>query len=320
MKTPLILLLSFALPALGQDPANPATPAKPPADLPPREDREAILAMAGSHEITFHFEETTAVSPDYRLRTKAYDEDAREIIAVVEDRPTRITLQHLLVTEDEQGEPYVIKHWAQVWTWQDTELLDYTGEDGIHEWRKVRLSEEQAAGTWSQLVTQVDDTPRYEGYGRWTHARGESSWQSEPTRRPLPRREYSKRDDYDYLLVTNRHTLTPGGWAHFQDNRKVVDREGGPVHVLCFETGLNTYTRAEVPHGEAAEAWWSEHGPFWDEVRNFWVSAGEEAGRSFAYTTHKDGESLRKLLKRFQSSPPATAELSAALQPYLILR
>lgn len=304
MKAPLLPLL-LALPAL--------------AGEPPAEDRAAILAMAGTHSVTFHFEETTAIAEGYTLRSKPYDEDATEVIVVVEDTPARITLQNLLVVPDrKQGGTRVIKHWAQVWTWEDRQLLDYMGEDGDHLWRKVELSPEQAAGTWSQLVTQVDDTPRYEGYGRWTHQRGESSWESAPTRRPLPRREYSKRDDYDYLLVTNRHTLTPGGWIHLQDNRKVVDRDGEPARVLCLESGLNTYTRSESPDAHAALDWWKEHGAFWNGVREFWIESGEAAPSRFTYTTFTNDEPLSKLIGRLEKQPPAPAEVAAALRPYVV--
>lgn len=304
MNVTSLILLGLALPAVA---AN-----------PPAQDREAILGMAGTHKVTFRFEETAQVAPDYELKNGFYEADATEVVEVVEDTPTRITLQHLLVVGGEDKEPTVIKHWAQIWTWQDTEILDYCGSDDIHEWNKVTLKPAEVEGTWSQLVTQVDDTPRYESFGRWTHDAGESSWQSEPTRRPLPRREYTKRDDYDYLLVTNRHTLTNRGWVHFQDNRKVVDRDGEPRTVLCFETGLNRYVREEDPKAELARSWWNEHGEFWGEVREFWETSGEQAPQSFAYTTSKNGESLSKLLKRMQEKPPAPEEISAALQPYVI--
>lgn len=286
---------------------------------PSPEDRAAILKLAGTHDITFHFEETAAVAPDYTLKTKAYDESATEAIVVAEDTPTRITLQHLLLVSGKES-PRIIKHWAQVWTWEDTEILDYAGTDGDHLWQKIQLSDDQAAGTWSQLITQVDDSPRYEGYGRWVHENGESYWESGPTRRPLPRRESSKRDDYDYLTVTNRHTLTPTGWIHEQDNRKVVDRENKPAQVLCHEYGLNTYTRSENNDAEVALNWWRENHLFWDSVRTVWIDSGESASKSFTYTTFKNGESLSKLIDRLEKEQAASDIIVKALQPYLIVQ
>lgn len=288
------------------------------ADGPPAKDREAILAMAGTHSVTFHFHETVAIAPGYKLKKKPYDETATELIQIVEDTPERIALQNLLVVPGKDGKPVVIKHWAQIWTWRDTELLDYCGSEEDHEWKRVNLTKEQAKGTWSQLVTQIDDTPRYEGYGKWVHENGESYWESKPTRRPLPRREYSKRDDYDYLLVTNRQTLTPNGWVHEQENRKVVSREGEPVHTLCHEFGINTYTRTDLKDADAAIAWWRENGEFWDTVRDFWIESGESARTSFSYSTFEGGEGLSKVLGRLEKEKPAPEQVISALQPFVV--
>ncbi len=290
------------------------------ASEPSAKDREAILSMAGVFTVHFSFHETAAIAPGYELKKKPYEETATEVIQVVEDSPTRIALQNLLVVPGKDGKPVVIKHWAQIWTWQDTELLDYSGAGDDLAWGRVSLTPEQARGTWSQLVTQIDDTPRYEGYGKWIHERGESYWQGLPTRRPLPRREYSKRDDYDYLVVTNRHALTPDGWVHEQDNRKVVDREGGPVRTLCHESGINTYTRTESEDAAAALAWWREHGEFWDTVRRFWIESGEHAGTTFSYSTHENGEGLSKLLTRLEREKPAPDAIVRALKPFVISR
>ena len=305
MNATLPLLVALTLPVL--------------AGSPPEKDRESILAMAGTHKVTFRFEETAAVAQGYELKNGFYEADATELVEVVENTPNRITLQHLLAVVVD-GETKVIKHWAQIWTWQDTEILDYCGSEDIHEWNKLTLKPEEVEGTWSQLVTQVDDTPRYESFGRWIHKDGESSWESQETRRPRPRREYTKRDDYDYLQVTNRHTLTNRAWVHFQDNRKVVDREGEDVRVLCFESGVNRYVRNDDPKAQMAKAWWQENREFWDEVREFWVESGEKAPRSFAYTTSKNGEALSALLKRMQARPPAAEEIASALQPYVIAK
>jgi hypothetical protein len=290
------------------------------AAQPPAADREAILAMAGTYHIDFRFQETVAIDPEYDLVTKPYTEEALEVVKVVENTPERIALQHLLVVEGKEGKPMVIKHWAQIWTWQDTHILDYSGEEELHEWDVLTLSAEEAAGTWSQLVTQIDDSPRYEGFGKWTHARGESSWESSPTRRPLPRREYTVRDDYDYLLGTNRHTLTKDGWVHFQDNRKVVDRGGEDARVLCFEAGLNTYTRRDSELTAVAEAWWEKHGDFWDGVRAFWTESGERAPTFFAYTESKNGETLGKLISRLEKDHSSPESTTAALAPFIIAK
>ena len=301
MQRQLLLLLATAIPVLGN---------------PPAADRNAILAMAGTFKVTFDFTETAAIAPGYKPLSKPYREEAIEVVEIAEDTPEKITLQHLLVIEGKSGGPKVIKHWAQVWTWQDTRILDYSGSDGDDLWQRRTLSANDASGHWSQLVTSVDDTPRYEGIGKWTHDGGESSWTSQPTRRPLPRREYEKRDDYDYLLATNRHTITANGWIHSQDNRKVVDRDGEKL-VLSFETGLNQDTRTESEIARKASEWWAEHKVVWNPIREFWVEAGEMDGETFSYRTTEGGVGLSRKFSELEKSKPAPAAIIKALTPYL---
>lgn len=288
------------------------------AGTPPEEDRRAILAMAGRFKVSFNFEETFPVAPGYKPLSKPYHEEAVEVVEVVEDTPERISLQHLLVVGSE-GKSHVIKHWAQIWTWEDTKLLDYCGSEGKDAWLRREVSADEAKGKWSQLVTSVDDTPRYEGLGKWVHEFGESSWTSESTRRPLPRREYEARDDYDYLIVLNRHSLTPTGWVHSQDNRKVVDREGKKF-ILAHETGLNLYNKTDDAIAEQAVTWWKENGKVWDTIRNFWIDAGQQSGPKFEFQTTLDGMSLRKKFSELEKEKPEPKAVVEALTPFLSAR
>jgi hypothetical protein len=283
---------------------------------PPEEDRRAILSMAGNFKVTFDFEETVAIAPDYQPGSKPYHEEGLEAVIVAEDTPGRITLQHLLVVSGKEGKPHVIKHWAQVWTWEDTRILDYAGSDGVDEWKRHEVAAAAAKGKWSELVTSVDDTPRYESLGRWVHESGESSWTSEPTRRPLPRREYGHRDDYDYLAGTNRYSLTPNGWAHFQDNRKVVDRNDRKF-ILAHEKGLNRYTRSDDPLAEKAIAWWNEHAVVWNPIRNFWIDAGQQPGPVFTFLTTQNGVGLSRKFSELEKTKPAAEAVVRELTPYL---
>jgi len=229
----------------------------------PAPDREAILAMAGTYEVSFRFEETASFLPDYQIK-QPYTASALEIIVVDEENSNRIVLQHLLQTE--HG---IIKHWRQDWLYENRILWEFQGNQT---WKKRELSEEEAAGTWTQRVFQVDDSPRYEAIGRWHHQGGVSQWTSTPTSRPLPRREYTKRDDYDILRAVNRHTLTSSGWIHEQDNDKLVSRTG-PEYILAREWGLNSYVRTDATLGAEARQWWRDHRPFWLAVRKEWDSS-----------------------------------------------
>lgn len=231
------------------------------ADADIEKDRAAILAMAGAYTVGFHFEETVAIEPGYELK-EPYETTAEvELVEVLENQPRFISLQHILVTEGR-----VVKHWRQDWKYENRDLVEFAANGT---WNHHTLSAEEAAGTWSQSVFEVDDSPRYQGYGRWQHGDGLSNWESNWTWRPLPRREYTKRDDYDVLVARNRHTLTHTGWVHEQDNYKLVLRDG-KRNILVRETGLNTYDHIDQAKADAARGYWTRTKDFWADVRGQW--------------------------------------------------
>lgn len=258
----------------------------------PEADRRAILAMAGEYKVTFQFEETVATQPGYRLRDP-YHAEAAEFVQVVEDRGDFISLQHVLVLHADSEEPRVVKHWRQDWTFEDTELLAYRGH---RTWEHQSIRPEQARGTWTQAVYQVDDSPRYESYGAWTHTGERSAWESQPTWRPLPRREYSKRSDYDVMVARNRHTITPQGWVHEQDNHKLVlGDDGQPSRVIAHESGLNVYDRTDDVDFSAGRRYWDRTASFWRDVRSLWRDAFERHG-TVALRGEVDGQRLHAAL------------------------
>jgi hypothetical protein len=238
-------------------------------------DRRAILAMAGPYRVSFDFLETYALTEDPAELDVPYQSWATEYVYVVEDRGDFISLQHVMVMFFEGGEfegPLVTKHWRQDWTFQDRDLHVYRGHG---RWERKRPSEAEARGAWSQAVFQVDDSPRYEALGRWQHDGNLSFWQSETTWRPLPRREFSVRSDYQALVGTNRHVITPTGWIHEQENAKRrVPAPGGGVDTepryLSKEIGLNRYLRIRDHDFSAGDSYWEKTSPYWREVRAAW--------------------------------------------------
>lgn len=230
-------------------------------------DRKAILAMAGEYRVKFQFHETVAVKSGYELK-EPYTSNADELVTVVADTGKFISLQHVLVVTGEDGRKRVVKHWRQDWRYEDTTLLEYRGH---RVWQRTELSPEQIKGKWSQSVWQVDDSPRYDGVGEWVHTGERSAWESGETWRPLPRREYTKRTDYQVLVASNRHTITPAGWVHEQDNYKlVVDDQHQPVEVLAHEAGLNVYDRCDDVDLAAGHAYWRATAAYWQDVRETW--------------------------------------------------
>jgi len=230
-------------------------------------DREAILDMAGEYKVTFRFEESVPLKEGYTL-AKPYNAWGREIVEVIRDDGRTIRLQHILLVDGTN----VVKHWRQDWTYEDAELYEYVAH---LTWRPRRRSEEDVKGMWSQKVYQVDDSPRYAGWGRWTHRANLSYWESEQTWRPLPRRERTKRDDYDVLVSRNRHTLTPFGWVHEQDNYKLV-MGGGEEPILAREFGLNQYERIDDHDFSPCRAYWTATKAFWAIVRGYWERIFEQ--------------------------------------------
>lgn len=259
-------------------------------------DRQAILAMAGPYRTTFDFLEVVGFQTDFEPAAP-YQSWGTEYVYVVEDRGDFISLQHIMVMvyEDEQGnvsEPMVMKHWRQDWEYEKQDLLVYAG-NGRFEHKK--LSKDEVAGSWAQSVYQVDDSPRYESIGRWEHLPNFSSWESEETWRPLPRRESSVRDDYDVLIGTNRHTIIPHGWVHEQANYKTVLNEAGEpageTPYLSKELGVNRYRLIKDFEFGPGDRYWELTAQYWEDVREEWNRIIED-NKSFVLEKSVDGVPL----------------------------
>ena len=232
------------------------------------EDRKAILSLAGCHTVTFKFGETFSPIADYQYHDR-YFESGTEFVTVAENTENRIVLQHLLVVSDSM----IIKHWRQDWLFENTELLKFISDD---KWEKVTLTKEQVKGQWTQRVGQVDDSPRYEGTATWVHVDGNHCWESVADA-PLPRREWTKRSDYNVLKRDNKIILTKdGGWLHEQDNQKIIRTEGKKDSLICWEKGIERFT--DLPEGKCIGAikWWDINKNYWSDVRTVWQNIQTE--------------------------------------------
>ena len=230
-----------------------------------KQDNEAIKEMCGCFEIDFKFSETFQYSNDSNYsKSKNYNAKALEYAKLIKDEKGHISIQHLLVMGD-----YVIKHWRQDWVYQNKDLLKY---DGNNNWKYISKNKKDVKGQWTQKVYQVDDSPRYEGSATWVHMDGKSYWENS-SYAPLPRREYTKRDDYNIMIRGNRHEITKYGWVHDQDNFKVVrDSESNSEVIIASEKGFNTYTRVDESKCKEAINWWDENNEKWSLVLEKWNS------------------------------------------------
>ena len=238
-------------------------------------DRETILAMAGDFKVTFDMQESTAWMDGYTPLDRKIS-GGYESVRVIEDTGTRIVLQHLLVTGDDAN-PYVVKHWRQDWEYQPNKILTFTGGDS---WEWTAVPEKMRAGRWSQTVYQVDDSPRYAGWGQWETTHGVKRWRSNWTARPLARRDAIRNPVYDRYMGINRHQLTPTGWIHWQDNTKLMPAQDGSGEMVPVvqEYVLNTYERFDGYNVAAAEAYWDKTKDYWDAVRAKWDEVAEANG------------------------------------------
>lgn len=223
-------------------------------------DIQAIKDMCGCYEVEFNFAETFSPIKDYEFHDN-YRSGALEYVFPVEESKDKIVLQHLLVI----GDTMIIKHWRQDWIFENTDLYSFHKDNT---WKYQELDKSDVKGQWTQKVYQVDDGPRYEGTATWVHVDGKSYWEAKSDA-PLPRREFSKRDDYNVMARENRHEITEYGWLHEQDNQKVL-REDGEDKVLAWEKGWNTYTKTEDDKCSVAKEWWDEHQAYWADVRTVW--------------------------------------------------
>ena len=230
-----------------------------------KKDREAILNMCGCFEINFNFSETFnfSVKDDY-VGSEVYQSYALELALPIVNNKNKISIQHLLIL-GYGVEKSIIKHWREDWLYQNTHLYLFKG-DRI--WESENLIKKAVKGQWTQKVYQVDDSPRYEGTSSWVHVDGKSFWENE-TIAPLPRREYTKRSDYNLMKRENRIEITDYGWIHKQNNSKVLKTEFESV-ILAKEIGSSPYKKVNHDRCNSAKEWWNTNQTKWNSIREEW--------------------------------------------------
>ena len=299
------------------------------ADLDDRErDRRAILAMAGDYRTSFDFIETVGFTEGYQPRAP-YQSWGTERVYVVTNEPEFVSLQHIIVMHfvDDDGfesDAMVVKHWRQDWQYEDAEVHAFQGRGAF---LRRELNQSSREGAWTQTVYQVDDSPRYEAVGRWAHASGVSYWQSDDRRRPLPRREFSVRDDYQALYGSHRITITPAGWTQEEDALKLVlddnNRPSSSQPYLAREAGLSRYDRVLDYDFSAGDDYWKETGAFWSRVRHYW-DALYKAESEFSFVKSVDGMPMFMALfgmagKEFESKADMDEAIAALLASYVTI-
>lgn len=248
-------------------------------------DRKAILAMTGDYRVRFDFTETVSFLKDYRVAEPSRS-GGYEVVRVIEDTGTFISIQHILVIEAGE-EKFPIKHWRQDWRYEPESVLIFIGGNA---WENRVIPEAERDGKWSQTVYQVEDSPRYGALGGWDHSNGISAWTPPAELRPLPRREATVREDYYGVLAVNRHAITWDGWVHEQDNSKLALIDG-QQRIIAREQGVNTYRHYADFDENVALDYWNATKDFWAAVRAEW-SAFEKPGTTFGLTVKGEPEPI----------------------------
>lgn len=264
------------------------------------QDRKAILAMSGEYSVSFKFMETATFRANYELK-KPYTSAAKEIVEVIEDSGKRIDMQHILLAG-----PRVVKHWRQTWIYEPEFIYEFKGHKT---WVPRKLSSAESKGAWAQIVSQVDDSPRYASVARWSHVQNRSTWEAQAWR-PLPRREYTTRSDYHVLVARNRHTITPTGWLHEQDNYKLVlgQKENA---IIAQEIGFNIYDRTSSVDFTKVRDYWAATNVFWNDVRGIWSGVMDGSKTLKLKKTWKNLKLFQHLFSQARKAGKAPAERDA---------
>ena len=297
------------------------------AGLDDRErDRRAILAMAGDYRTSFDFIETIGFTEGYQPRAP-YQSWGTERVYVVANEPEFVSLQHIIVmhfldADGFESDAMVVKHWRQDWQYEDSAVHAFQGRGAFS---RRALDDDSRAGAWTQTVYQVDDSPRYEAVGRWTHAPGVSYWQSDDRRRPLPRREFSVRDDYQALYGSHRITITPAGWTQEEDALKLVldenNRPSASQPYLAREAGVSRYDRVLDYDFSAGDDYWRDTSAFWSRVRHYWTALYQDESE-FSFVKAVDGMPMFMALfgmagEHFESATAMDEAIEALLGTYV---
>ena len=227
-------------------------------------DIEAIRKMTGCYKVEFRYAEIFSADTNYNYPEREYSWSYEWIVEIPNNDPNRVELQHLLSVSDSS----VVKHWRQEWLYENTNAnafyKDYT-------WNFEQWKSENVKGEWTQRVSQVDDSPRYIATGAWVHPNHSGSYWESVTDAPLPRREKKAgRKDYNVLQRVNRQEIADFGWAHKQENTKVLKADDLSRTEIALETGYNTYTKTDAINCKPSMDYWKKTDAFWKVVREEW--------------------------------------------------
>jgi len=281
------------------------------AHAQPAGEQQAVKSLCGCYEVEFKYAETFAADEEYKFKPR-YRAMGLEWVVPEEASGKKFVFQHLLVINDTM----IIKHWREDWEYEKSNWLQFTHDAS---WKPVAGRPQDVKGQWTQTVWEVDDAPRYQGSSKWVRTDGKLFWENTADA-PLPRREYTKRNDYNVLQRTNRIVITDTGWVHEQDNKKIRRADGIPDEYIAEEKGYNIYRKVDDSRCRQAAAWWEKHRDFWQAVRRGWDEALGERNDVHLLAKVNDkrlGEELDNLEAMTLPSTELKKRIEKAIRSYI---
>ena len=252
-----------------------------------KDGKTNIDKLCGCFEVGFKYAETFSPDKNYKFHDREVISDVTELAIPIINTTTKVVIQHLLVINDTT----IVKHWREDWTYENPEIWIFKG-NGI--WEKKKISSSEVKGKWTQTVWEVSDAPRYQGVSIWQNVNGHIIWEN-TTDAPLPRREYSRRSDYNILERTNRLVLLQNGYNHVQDNIKIARTSSGDS-IRAEEKGLNSYRYLPLTKCDPANKYWNDYSAFWLRVEAFWEKYTKEHSTIQLVESLGKGKSLNNRL------------------------
>jgi len=274
--------------------------------------KKEIEKLCGCFGVDFKYAETFSPDKNYKYHERDLTSSGIELAIPIENTDKKIVIQHLLIVSDQM----IVKHWREDWTFENPTILKFKGD---RQWVKESLPSNQVAGKWTQTVWEVSDAPRYQGLSEWISTDGKTFWQNTADA-PLPRREYTTRNDYNVLRRGNRIVLNDSGYVHEQDNQKII-RTGKTDKLLVEEKGINSYVRLKDSECQAAKLYWEKNQAYWAKVRSAWDEYLAKHN-SVVLQDKIDGKVLHEYLfalaKEYSSNNIAAGEIDSKIREGLL--
>ena len=100
-----------------------------------QQDIKSIKSMCGCYEVKFNFTETFKYPKDSLTNLQKPNMTVFEWVELLEDKPNKIVMQHLLIVSDEND---IIKHWRQDWLYENTDLYSFD-KDQTWKYKKLQI-------------------------------------------------------------------------------------------------------------------------------------------------------------------------------------